>query len=73
VAVQNDSPTSGSIIITTFPTPPFCCHAHLHTMDRDQLLAVARTFNSRLPVSMEIYIGVERTATDIRRDIELLV
>ncbi|TFK47396.1 hypothetical protein OE88DRAFT_800072 [Heliocybe sulcata] len=73
VAVQNDSPTSGSIIITTFPTPPFCCHPHLQSMDRDQLLAVARTFNSRLPLSMAIPVRVGRTAGDIRRDIELLV
>ncbi|EPQ51626.1 hypothetical protein GLOTRDRAFT_96345 [Gloeophyllum trabeum ATCC 11539] len=73
VAVESDSPISGSVIITTFPVPPFCCHAHLHSMDREQLRSVAQTINSRLPLALGIDTTASRTDTQIRRDIEVFV
>ncbi|KAI0077480.1 hypothetical protein K474DRAFT_1556026, partial [Panus rudis PR-1116 ss-1] len=75
VALQNSDPDIDSdvVIITALSTIPFCCHADLITMTRDQLVVVADTFNTKLPLALKIDTGAERCDAFIRNSIELLV
>ena len=73
VALQNDDPFLDAVVITALPTVPFCCHADLITMNRDQLVEVANTLNKKLPLAMQIDTSILRTERYIRNSIELLV
>ncbi|KIM80273.1 hypothetical protein PILCRDRAFT_822773 [Piloderma croceum F 1598] len=74
VALQNeDGELEETVIITALKTIPFCCHEDLLTMTRPQLLAVAETLNSKLPVALRIDIKPSSTDSFVRNAIELIV
>lgn len=72
VALQTTSPSTDSIIITSFQRAPFCCHEDLVTMPRPELAQVAQRINERLPKALQIACGDDVEDTDIRRAIEVL-
>jgi len=73
VALQEEDRELDAIVITTLPCFPFCCHEELLLMSRQQLLDVAKTFNSRLPLTAQICIFNGIADTSIRHHIEMLV
>ncbi|KAG1726682.1 hypothetical protein EDB19DRAFT_1751927 [Suillus lakei] len=72
VALQTTSPSTDSIIITSFQRAPFCCHEDLVTMLRPELVQVAQSINGRLPKALQIACGDDVEDADIRRAIEVL-
>lgn len=73
IALQNEDHEEDAIVITALDIVPFCCHADLITMNRDQLVQVANTLNTKLPLAMQIDTSILRTESFIRKSIELLV
>jgi len=73
VALQEEDRELDAIVITTLHCFPFCCHEDLLLMSRQQLLDVAKTFNSRLPLTAQICISDGIADTSIRHHIEMLV
>ena len=73
VALQEEDRELDAIVITTLPCFPFCCHEDLFLMSRQELLDVAKTFNSRLPLIAQICISDGIADTSIRHHIEMLV
>ncbi|KAJ3739115.1 hypothetical protein DFH05DRAFT_1407928, partial [Lentinula detonsa] len=72
-ALQNMDETYNAVVITALENIPFCCHEDLLTMSRSQLVAVARSLNTKLPSVMRIDISDQRTDFCIRKSIEVLV
>ncbi|KAI0339205.1 hypothetical protein BDW22DRAFT_1303397, partial [Trametopsis cervina] len=73
IALQNDDADEDAVVITALTTVPFCCHADLLLMKREQLIEVASTLNLKLPLAMRIDISTMRSDNFIRHSIELLV
>ncbi|KAG9309707.1 hypothetical protein JVU11DRAFT_10383 [Chiua virens] len=48
VVLQTYSVSTDSIVLTSLPSVPFCCHEDLLTMSRTQLEGVVRALNARL-------------------------
>ncbi|KAH8088897.1 hypothetical protein BXZ70DRAFT_869638, partial [Cristinia sonorae] len=73
VALQNDDTDEDAVVITALTVLPFCCHADLLTMSRDELVGVAETLNRKLPEALRIDTGAGRTEGFIRNSVEVLV
>ncbi|KAH9855474.1 hypothetical protein C2E23DRAFT_690290, partial [Lenzites betulinus] len=73
VALQNEDLDEDVIVITALNAVPFCCHADLVTMNRTELLGVADSLNTKLPLAMQIDTGDSRSDVLIRNSIEVLV
>lgn len=73
VALQNEDVPNDTIIITTLPCYPFCCHEDLIMMSRQQLVEVALTLNAHLPLVMQIEISEALTDAHIRHSIEIVI
>ncbi|TCD63236.1 hypothetical protein EIP91_005821 [Steccherinum ochraceum] len=73
VALQNDDTDEDAVVITALNILPFCCHADLLTMSRDDLVRAANTLNDKLPLAMRIDVSAPRSDAFIRNSIELLV
>jgi len=73
VALQNDDMDEDAVVITALNIVPFCCHADLLTMTRDDLVRVADILNLKLPQAMQIDTSAPRSDVFIRNSIELLV
>jgi len=58
-------------VVTSLEKIPFCCHADLLLMSREQLLAAASVLNERLPAALRI--DVDRSDPYIRNSIEFIV
>ena len=71
VAIQNEDATEDAIVVTSLDKRPFCCHADLLLMKREQLLTVASVLNERLPVALRI--DTDRPDSYIRNSIEFTV
>jgi hypothetical protein len=71
VAIQNEDRDEDVVIVTTLDEIPFCCHADLLTMNHEQLLAVVKALNVKLPTALQI--NSQGTDAHIRNDIELIV
>ncbi|KAL4063893.1 hypothetical protein J3A83DRAFT_4081572, partial [Scleroderma citrinum] len=56
VILQTYSASTDGIVLSAFPSAPFCCHEDLLTMPREQLEAVVRALNEKLPRRMQIQI-----------------
>ncbi|THH32212.1 hypothetical protein EUX98_g1999 [Antrodiella citrinella] len=73
VALQNDDTEEDAVVVTALNIIPFCCHADLLSMNRDDLVRVADTLNFKLPLAMQIDTSAPRSDVFIRNSIELLV
>ena len=71
VAIQNEDVTEDAIVVTSLDKLPFCCHADLILMNRDQLLTAASILNERLPAALQI--DTDRSDLYIRNSIEFIV
>jgi len=71
VAIQNEDPTEDAVVVTSLEKIPFCCHADLLLMNREQLLTAASVLNERLPAALRI--DVDRSDSYIRNSIEFIV
>ena len=74
IALQNeDQAEEDVVVITKLDTVPFCCHEGLLAMSRDQLVAVARSLNARLPAAMQIDVSTRHPDVFIRHSVEHIV
>lgn len=73
VALQNDDLDEDVVVITALNVIPFCCHADLMTMNREELIRVADTLNDKLPHAMRIDTSAPRSNVFIRNSVEILV
>lgn len=71
VAIQNEDTTEDAVVVTSLDKIPFCCHADLLLMRREQLLTVASILNGRLPIALQI--DTDRPDSYIRNSIEFTV
>ena len=71
VAIQNEDATEDAVVITSLDNVPFCCHADLLLMNREQLLAAASVLNERLPAALQI--DTDRSESYIRNSVEFIV
>ena len=71
VAIQNEDAVEDAIVVTSLDKLPFCCHADLILMNREQLLTAASIFNERLPAALQI--ATDRSDSYIRNSIEFIV
>jgi len=71
VAIQNEDRNEDVVIVTTLDEIPFCCHADLLTMNRDQLQVVIQSLNAKLPSALQI--DAQGTDAQIRNKIEVIV
>lgn len=71
VAIQNEDAAEDVIVVTSLDRRPFCCHADLLLMKREQLLTVASVLNEKLPVALQI--DTSRPESYIRNSIEFTV
>ena len=58
-------------MITSLDKTPFCCHADLLVMNREQLLTAASVLNERLPAALQI--DTDWSDSYIRNSIEFIV
>ncbi|KAJ6547212.1 hypothetical protein B0H19DRAFT_860434, partial [Mycena capillaripes] len=73
MALQNDDLTEDAVVITALSMLPFCCHEDLLTMSRPELVAVAESLNTKLPVVLHISVSRTRSDAAIRNEIEFVV
>ncbi|KAH8832740.1 hypothetical protein DL96DRAFT_1551862 [Flagelloscypha sp. PMI_526] len=73
MALANEDAAENAVVITALDELPFCCHADLLIMNRDQLVDAAVSLNERLPRALQIQVRDTISANDIRQSIELLV
>lgn len=71
VAIQNEDAAEDAVVVTSLDKLPFCCHADLILMNREQLLAAASILNERLPVVLQV--DTDRSDSHIRNSIEFIV
>lgn len=71
VAIQNEDLAEDVIVLTSLDKLPFCCHADLILMKREQLLTAASALNERLPAALRI--DTVRSDSYIRNSIEFIV
>jgi len=71
IAIQNEDAAEDAIVVTSLDKIPFCCHADLLLMNREQLLVAASVLNERLPVTLQI--DTDRSDFYIRNSIEFVV
>jgi len=71
VTIQNEDATEDAIVVTSLDKIPFCCHADLILMNREQLLMAASVLNERLPAVLQI--DTDRSDSYIRNSIEFIV
>jgi len=71
VAIQNEDATEDAVVVTSLDKIPFCCHADLILMNREQLLTAASVLNERLPAALQI--DTDRSDSYIRNSIEFIV
>ena len=71
VAIQNEDTAEDAVVVTSLDKLPFCCHADLILMDREQLLTAASVLNERLPAALQI--DTDRSDSYIRNSIEFIV
>ena len=71
VALQNEDTAEDVVVITSLDKLPFCCHADLVLMNKEQLLTAASILNERLPAVLRIDMG--RSDFYIRNSIEFIV
>jgi len=71
VAIQNEDATEDVVVVTSLDKIPFCCHADLLLMKREQLLTAASVLNERLPGALQI--DTDRPDSYIRNSIEFIV
>ena len=71
VAIQNEDAAEDAVVVTSLDKLPFCCHADLILMNRDQLLTAASVLNERLPAALQI--DTDRSDSYIRNSIEFIV
>ncbi|KAF9653621.1 hypothetical protein BDM02DRAFT_3265342 [Thelephora ganbajun] len=71
IAIQNEDVMEDAIVVTSLEKIPFCCHADLILMDREQLLTAASVLNERLPAAL--HIDTDRPDSYIRNSIEFIV
>lgn len=71
VAIQNEDTAEDAIVVTSLDKIPFCCHADLLLMNRDQLLTAASILNERLPAALQL--DTDRSDSYIRNSIEFIV
>ena len=71
VAIQNEDTMEDAVVVTSLDKVPFCCHADLLLMNREQLLTAASVLNERLPAVL--HIDTDRTDSYIRNSIEFIV
>ena len=58
-------------MVTSIDKVPFCCHADLLLMNREQLLVAASVLNEKLPAAL--HIDTDRSNSYIRNSIEFIV
>lgn len=58
-------------MVTSLEKIPFCCHADLLLMNREQLLTAAAALNERLPAALQV--NTDRPDSYIRNSIEFIV
>ncbi|KAL4251176.1 hypothetical protein ABKN59_004973 [Abortiporus biennis] len=73
VALQNEDSLEDVVVITALDSVPFCCHADLLMMTREQLLNVANSLNEKLPSALHIDTSDTLSDVFIRNSIEFLV
>ena len=71
VAIQNGDAAEDAVVITSLDKTPFCCHADLLVMNREQLLTAASVLNERLPAALQI--DTDWSDSYIRNSIEFIV
>jgi hypothetical protein len=71
VAIQNEDVQEDAVVVTSLDKLPFCCHADLILMNREQLLIAASVLNERLPTALQI--DTDRSESYIRNSIEFVV
>ena len=71
IAIQNEDVTEDAVVVTSLNKMPFCCHADLLLMNREQLLTAASVLNERLPAALQIHM--DRPDSYVRNSIEFIV
>lgn len=71
IALQSEDAEEDAVVITALNAVPFCCHADLLLMNREQLVEVAQSLNNKLPLKMRIDLA--RSDAFIRNSVEVVV